>query len=174
LPVYSCCIISAISLTTASNMLNCGSQEYSQLPTLCYILSLPPSSLSGVHYGDGLFGLCVQTAAFNSFNLLYPPSAYRTSSIPRDTRCPSIAKKLPKGLDFIGLVPTRRSTRSYIFMVCTSICPFDDYTRRIDQLQGGGYVIPAIDSHYLLVNYLRKEIKVQYSKNVSIAFLEYC
>lgn len=38
---------------------------------------------------------------------------------------------------------------------------------------GGGYVMPAIDSHYLLVDFLRKEVEARYAKSISVAFLEY-
>jgi hypothetical protein len=39
--------------------------------------------------------------------------------------------------------------------------------------EGGGYVMPAIDGHYNLIDFLRREVKKQFGKNMSIAMLEY-
>jgi hypothetical protein len=38
---------------------------------------------------------------------------------------------------------------------------------------GGGYILPALDSQYLFVEFLRKEVQARYGENVSVAFLEY-
>ncbi|KAJ7506871.1 Alpha/Beta hydrolase protein [Mycena galericulata] len=40
-------------------------------------------------------------------------------------------------------------------------------------LHGGGYVLPALEGHFLMVDYWRKEAKRKYGINLSVAFLEY-
>ncbi|KAJ7723093.1 Alpha/Beta hydrolase protein [Mycena maculata] len=40
-------------------------------------------------------------------------------------------------------------------------------------LHGGGYVLPALDGHFLMVDYWRTEAKRKYGVNLSVAFLEY-